>query len=289
MFSKKDNVKALMRKSERLKKKQAINLNKEQAPLTPEEQAKRMFLITLGISGGITLLFAVTNILTISKYDPSLAGVIDTSRLDSIKTFLSTENTDKYEEIIARHNNQDKNNKLDIQTVYSSIGREYPFANILNKTQDTTSTKLCKFIYTELKPAVISYKMANGKLPLVESEESTSEIDLTLLEDLLNFRDDSLSSYTYEVSYSDASSNVSITVKEGDKIIPIVLFDPAQFTVKEINKNEVNLLQGKYSLILKPMEEYNNIRLQSIDIVGSSKSCTVVDTITNKVVKIKVS
>lgn len=289
MFSKKDNVKALMRKSERLKKKQAINLNKEQTPLTPEEQAKRMFLITLGISGGITLLFAVTNILTISKYDPSLAGVIDTSRLDSIKTFLSTENTDKYEEIIARHNNQDKNNKLDIQTVYSSIGREYPFANILNKTQDTTSTKLCKFIYTELKPAVISYKMANGKLPLVESEESTSEIDLTLLEDLLNFRDDSLSSYTYEVSYSDASSNVSITVKEGDKIIPIVLFDPAQFTVKEINKNEVNLLQGKYSLILKPMEEYNNIRLQSIDIVGSSKSCTVVDTITNKVVKIKVS
>lgn len=289
MFSKKDNVKALMRKSERLKKKQAIDLNKEKTPLSPEEQAKRMLLITLGISGGITLLFAITNIFTISKYDPSLAGIIDTSRLDSIKTFLSTENTDKYEEIIARHNDQDKNSKLDIQTVYSSIGREYPFANILNKTQDTTSTKLCKFIYTELKPAVISYKMANGKLPLVESEESTSEIDLTLLEDLLNFRDESLTSFTYEVSYSDSSSNISITVKEGDKTVPIILFDPTQFTVKEINKNEVNLIQGKYSLILKPMEEYNNIRLQSIDITASSKSCTIVDTITNKVVKINVS
>lgn len=289
MFSKKDNIKALMRKSERLKKKQAIDLNKEKTPLTPEEQAKRMLLITLGISGGITFLFAIINIFTISKYDPSLAGNIDTSRLDSIKTFLSTENTDKYEEIIARHNDQDKNSKLDIQTVYSSIGREYPFANILNKTQDTTSTKLCKFIYTELKPAVISYKMANGKLPLVESEESTSEIDLTLLEDLLNFRDESLTSFTYEVSYSDASSNISITVKEGDKTVPIILFDPTQFTVKEINKNEVNLIQGKYSLILKPMEEYNNIRLQSIDITASSKSCTIVDTITNKVVKINVS
>lgn len=289
MFSKKDNVKALIKKVERSKKKHIVDLDKEKKPLTPEEQAKHMLLITLGISGGITLLFALTNILTISKYDPSLSGVVDTSRLDSVKTFLSTENTDKYEEIIARHNDQDKNNKLDIQTVYSSVGREYPFANILNKTQDTTSTKLCKFIYTELKPAVISYKMANNKLPLVESEESTSEIDLTLLEDLINFRDESLTSFTYEVSYSDANSNISITVKEGDKTVPIVLFDPTQFTVKEINKNEVNLLQGKYSLILKPMEEYNNIRLQSIDINGSSKSCTIVDTITNKVVKIKVS
>lgn len=289
MFKKKDNVKALIKKVERSKKRQASHANKEEILLTPEEQAKKMFLITIAISGGITFLFAITNIVTISKYDPSQSGVTNTSRLDDIKTFLSTENTDKYEEIIARHNNQDKNNKLDIQTVYSSIGREYPFANILNKTQDTISTKLCKFIYTELKPAVISYKMANNALPLVKSEESNNEIDLTLLEDLLNFRDEKLSSFKYEVHYSDANSNISITVKDGGKTIPIILFDPTQFTVKEINKNEVNLLQGKYSLILKPMEEYNNIRVQSIDIKGTSKSCTIVDTITNKIVKVKIS
>lgn len=291
MFNKKDNVKALIKKVERSQKRQASNQNNEKAPLTPEEQAKQMFLITLGVSGGITLLFAISNIFSISKYDPSISGAANTSRLDSIKDFLSTENTHKYEEMISKHNDQDKNNKLDIQNVYSSIGREYPFANILNKTQDTISTKLCKFIYTELKPAVISYKMANNTLPLVksESESSTNEIDLALLEDLLNFRDEKLSSFKYEVHYSDANSNISITVKEGDKIIPIILFDPTQFTVKEINKKEVNLIQGKYSLILKPMEEYNNIRVQSIDIKGSSKSCTIVDTITNKIVKIKVS
>lgn len=289
MFNNKDNIKALMKKVERSKKRESSHLDTEKQPLTPDEQSKQIFLITLGISGGITLLLAIGNISTISKYDPSQSGVVNTSRLDAVKTFLSTETTDKYEEIIERHNNQDKNNKLDIQTVYSSIGREYPFANILNKTQDTISTKLCKFIYTELKPAVISYKMANNKFPLVESETSTSEIDLTLLEDLLNFRDEKLSSFKYEVHYSDSNSNISITVKDGNKPVPIILFDPTQFTIKEINKNEVNLLQGKYSLILKPMEEYNNIRVQSIDIKGSSKSCTIVDTITNKIVKVKVS
>lgn len=289
MFSKKNNIQALIKKAERAKKKQLKE--EEQRPLTPEEQARRMFLITLGVSGCFTLIFAITNIFIISKHDPSLSSFIDTSRIDTIKTFLSTESTDKYEEIIEKHNNQDKNNKLDIKTVFSSTGREYPFANILNKTQDNMTTKLCKFIYTELKPAVISYNMANGVYPLLASEEGNSslEIDLNLLKDLLNFRDERLSSYTYELNLNGSNSNISITVKEGNTTIPIILFDPTLFSVKEINKKEVNLIQGKYSLILKPMEEYNNIRLQSIDIDGSSKSCTIVDTITNKVVTIEVS
>lgn len=288
MFGKKDDVKSLIRKVERASKRKKLDL--EKAPLTPEEQTKKLITIILGSSGAITLLFAIVNVLNISKYDPSISSVVDTSRLDSIKSFIATESTEAYEEVIARHNDENKNNKLDIQTVYSSIGREYPFANILNKTQDNSSTKLCKFIYTELKPAIISYQMANDTLPIKESEDSDDkEIDLSLLEDLINIRDKSIESYTYIISEGSSSSSFKITVKDGDKVVPIVLFDPTLFTIKEINKNEVNLLQGKYSLILKPMEEYNNIRLQSININGSTKSCTIVDTITNKVVKITVS
>lgn len=288
MFGKKDDIKALIRKTEKASKKKKLDL--EKAPLTPEEQTKRILSIILGVSGAITLMFAVVNIFNISKYDPSISSTIDTSRLDSIKNFISTESTEAYEEVIARHNDENKNSKLDIKTVYSSTGREYPFANILNKTQDNISTKLCKFIYTELKPAIISYQMANGTLPLKESEDtSISEIDLTLLEDLVNIRDKGLEGYTYIVSGGSTSSTLKITVKDGDKVVPIILFDPTLFTVKEINKDEVNLIQGKHSLILKPMEEYNNIRLQSININGTSKSCTIVDTITNKVVRITVS
>lgn len=288
MFGKKDDIKALIRKTERASKKKKLDL--EKAPLTPEEQTKKILSIILGVSGAITLVFAVVNIFNISKYDPSISSTIDNSRLDSIKNFISTESTEPYEEVIARHNDENKNSKLDIKTVYSSTGREYPFANILNKTQDNISTKLCKFIYTELKPAIISYQMANGTLPLKESEDTaTSEIDLTLLEDLVNIRDKGLEGYTYIVSGGSTSSTLKITVKDGDKVVPIILFDPTLFAVKEINKDEVNLVQGKHSLILKPMEEYNNIRLQSININGTSKSCTIVDTITNKVVKITVS
>lgn len=288
MFGKKDDIKALIRKTERASKKKKLDL--EKAPLTPEEQTKKILAIILGVSGAITLVFAVVNIFNISKYDPSISSTIDNSRLDSIKNFISTESTESYEEVIARHNDENKNSKLDIKTVYSSTGREYPFANILNKTQDNISTKLCKFIYTELKPAIISYQMANGTLPLKESEDTnTSEIDLTLLEDLVNIRDKGLEGYTYIVSGGSTSSTLKITVKDGDKVVPIILFDPTLFAVKEINKDEVNLVQGKHSLILKPMEEYNNIRLQSININGTSKSCTIVDTITNKVVKITVS
>ena len=288
MFGKKDDIKALIRKTERASKKKKLDL--EKAPLTPEEQTKKILAIILGVSGAITLVFAVVNIFNISKYDPSISSTIDNSRLDSIKNFISTESTESYEEVIARHNDENKNSKLDIKTVYSSTGREYPFANILNKTQDNISTKLCKFIYTELKPAIISYQMANGTLPLKESEDTnTSELDLTLLEDLVNIRDKGLEGYTYIVSGGSTSSTLKITVKDGDKVVPIILFDPTLFAVKEINKDEVNLVQGKHSLILKPMEEYNNIRLQSININGTSKSCTIVDTITNKVVKITVS
>lgn len=289
MFGKKDNIKSLMKKTERAKKKQSVK--SEKVNLTPEQQAQRMLIITLGASGAITLIFAITNIFSISKYDPSTSSVVDMSRLESIKNFISTESTDAYEEVIARHNDENKNNKLDIKTVYSSTGREYPFANILNKSQDNSTTKLTKFIYTELKPAIISYKMANGVYPLKEDEDggSTSIIDLELLKELINFRDKALESYTYVLSGGTSNSNIKITVKEGGKTVPIVLFDPTLFTVREINKNEVNLTHGKYSLILKPMEEYNNIRLQSINISGSYKSCTIVDTITNKVVKIRVS
>lgn len=288
MFNRKNDIQSLMKKADKAKKNHTEE--EEVKVLTPEEQARKMFFITLGIAGAFTFVFATTNIFIINKHDPSSSGFVDTSRLDNIKTFISTESTDKYEEIIEKHSNQDKIDKLDIKTVFSSTGREYPFASIINKNQDGISTKLCKFIYTELKPAIISYKMANGRYPLLDSENGNDNIiDLNLLSDLLNFRDERLNSYTYELASSSSNSNVSILVKEGSTTIPIILFDPTLFSIKEINKNEVNLIQGKYSLILKPMEEYNNIRLQSISISGSSKSCTIVDTITNKVVKIKVS
>lgn len=263
--------------------------DKPKKELTPEEHLKRTVFIILGVAGGLTALCATVNISSILLYNPEENAFIDTTRVDSIKNFISTETTDHYEEVIAKHNNEDKNAKLDIKTVYSSIGREYPFANILNKTQDNVSTMLCKFINTELKPAVISYKMANNSLPLVESDKlGVYEIDLSLLTDLINIRDESLTNYTYILSGGTESSSIEITVKEGDVEIPIILLDPSKFKIREINKNEVNIVQGEYSLILKPMEEFNNIRLQSISISGSKKSCTIVDTITNKVVQISI-
>lgn len=287
MFKKKDDIKALIRKTER------ANRRKKHKPqntiLTPEQQSKRIIVAVIGFFVVTTCMFATINLITIATYDPSL-NQIDTSRIESIKNFIATESIENYEEIIAKHNDENKNNELDIKTVYSATGREYPFANILNKMQDNVSTKLCKFIYTELKPAIISYKMANETLPIKDSDESDeNEVDISLLEDLINLRDKSLENYSYIVSGGSTSSTIKITVKEDGKTVPIVLFDPTLFTVKEINKNEVNLIQGKYSLILKPMEEFNNIRLKSIDINGSNKSCTIVDTITNKVIKITVS
>lgn len=289
MFGKKDNIKALIKKTERAKKKKKIE--EEKAPLTPEEQLQRMVYLILGVSGGITFLFAAINIFSIYRYNPADSSIVDTSRIDTIKNFISTESTEKYKDLINKHNNEEQNNKLDIQTVHSSVTREYPFANILNRTQDTISTKVCKFIYTELKPAVISYKMANGVYPLKEKTDESDNIDiidLDLLKELINIKDNSLKTYSYGLTGLTESS-FKITVMEGENIIPIVLFDPTQFSIKELNKNEVNLISGKYSIILKPMEEYNNIRLKSINISGSSKSCTLVDTITNKVVKISVN
>ena len=131
--------------------------------------------------------------------------------------------------------------------------------------------------------------MANNSLPLAESDKlGVYEIDLNLLTDLINIRDESLTNYTYVLSGGTESSSIEITVKEGDTEIPIILLDPSEFKIREINKNEVNIVQGEYSLILKPMEEFNNIRLQSISISGSKKTCTIVDTITNKVVQISI-
>lgn len=288
MFGKKDDIKALMKKAEKTNKKKKSE--EEKAPLTPEEQLQRMVYLVLGVSGGITFLFASINILSIYKYNPSDYSNVDTSRIDTIKNFITTESTEKYKDLINKHNNEEQNNKLDIQTVHSAVTREYPFANILNRTQDTISTKLCKFIYTELKPAVISYKMANGVYPLKENEEEDNDsniIDLDLLKELINVKDTSLKTYSYVLT-GISESTFKITVMEGENVVPIILFDPTLFSIKEINKNEVNLVLGKYSIILKPMEEYNNIRLKSIDIRGNSKSCTLVDTITNKVVKISV-
>ena len=265
------------------------NLKTKKKELTPEQQLKRTVSIILGVAGGLTTLCVVLNISSILLYNPEENAFIDTTRVNSIKNFISTETTEHYEEIISKHNNEDKNTKLDIKTVYSSIGREYPFANILNKTQDNVSTMLCKFINNELKPAIISYKMANNSLPLVESDKlGVYEVDLTLLTDLINIRDESLTNYTYILSGGTESSSIEITVKEGDTEIPIILLDPSEFKIREINKNEVNIVQGEYSLILKPMEEFNNIRLQSISISGSKKTCTIVDTITNKVVQISI-
>lgn len=288
MFGKKDNIKALIKRTEKAEKKKKVV--KEKAPLTPEEQLQKMIYLILGISGGITFLFAAINVFSIYRYNPADSSIIDMSRLDTIKNFISSESTEKYKDLINKHNNEEQNNKLDIQTVHSSITREYPFANILNRTQDTISTKICKFIYSELKPAVISYKMANGVYPLKEKEDKSDDrniVDLELLSELINVKDNSLKTYNYILT-GITDSTFTITAMEGESIIPIILFDPTQFSIKEINKNEVNLVLGKYSIILKPMEEYNNIRLKSININGSSKSCTIVDTITNKVVKISV-
>lgn len=288
MFGKKDNIKALIKKTERAKKRKLAETKKAQ--LTPEEQLRKMIYLILGVSGGITFIFAVSNMVSIYKYNPASSSIVDNSRIETIKTFISTETTEKYKDLINKHNNEEQNNKLDIQTVHSAVTREYPFANILNRTQDTVSTKLCKFMYTELKPAVISYKMANGIYPLKENSEGDEKsiIDLELLTELINVKDISLKSYDYVLT-SLTDSTFQLTVMEGDNVVPIILFDPTLFSVKEINKDEVNLVLGKYSIILKPMEEYNNIRLKSIDIKGSSKSCTLVDTITNKVVKISVN
>lgn len=292
MFNKKDTPKKGFTKK---LKKDSISNNAEdikidkKKELTPEEQLKRKVFTILGVTGGLTTLCVILNVSSILLYNPEENAFIDTTRLDSIKNFISTESTEHYEEIIAKHNNEDKNAKLDIKTIYSSIGREYPFANILNKTQDNVSTMLCKFINNELKPAIISYKMANNTLPLVESEKlGVYEVDLSLLTDLINIRDESLTNYTYLISGGTESSSIEITVKEGDEEVPIILLDPSEFKIKEINKNEVNIVQGEYSLILKPMEEFNNIRLQSISISASKKTCTIVDTITNKVVQISI-
>lgn len=290
MFGKKDNIQSLIRKTEKANKKKKNNA--EKSTLTPEQQLQRLVFTVLGVSTAITVVFAVSNFSHIKNYDPAINTTLDTERIDDIKNFIANESTDKYTELIDKHSNEEQNNRLDIQTVHSSVTREYPFANILNRTQDNISTKICKFLYSELKPAIISYNMANGVYPFVEDESGSlgleNVIDLDLLKELINIKDNSLKSYTYVLT-NLSSSAFKITVLDGENVIPIVLFDPTQFTVKEINENEVNLIQGKYSLILKPMEEYNNIRLKSININGSSKSCTIVDTTTNKVVKITVN
>ena len=111
-----------------------------------------------------------------------------------------------------------------------------------------------------------------------------TEVDLNLLKDLINIKDIGLNGYTYVINDNADSANIKISVYKDNELVPVTLFDPTLFTIDELNKNQVSITQGKHTLILKPMEEYNNIRLQKIDV--SSGSVTLVDTITKKTVRI---
>lgn len=266
-------------------KKNNIDTEHDKSAST-KEGSKNVFIYSLAIAGGVVIVSVVISVLSINRYDPSLSGVVDTSRVDAIKTFIQSESTDKYQTMIDKHTDEDKNAELDIKTVFSSTGRDYPFTPILNKGTDTSSTKLCKFIYTELKPAIISYKEANdNKLPIKKMENSSKlEVDLNLLKDLINIKDIGLNGYTYVLNDNADSANIKISVYKDNELVPVTLFDPTLFTIDELNKNQVSITQGKHTLILKPMEEYNNIRLQKIDV--SSGSITLVDTITKKTVRI---
>ena len=261
-----ENVKENSKQKNNAKKKV-----KEKKPLQPN------ILILLG-AGTITSVLAATNILSIKNYNAENYINIDTSRIDKIKNFIQTETTDKYVSMIEKHTNEEQNKSLDIQTVFSGTGREYPFTPILNKSVDNSTTKLCKFIYTELKPAIISYKIANNTLPVGEEKTESDIINLELLTDLINIRDIELEEYTYKVVDNSVNSNIIITPYRGDEAIPIILFDIKQFEIKNLTPTEVSLSQGKWSLILKPMEEYNNVRVKKID--AANKTVTLVDTIT---------
>lgn len=263
---------------------------KEPKIRTEEEKANYLFYsILLGatalgvLSGGLTVLNSI-------KYNPSDFISVDLSPVSNFKSFAESINLGMYEDMILKHNNETQNNELDIKRVSSNIGREYPFTAILNKYNNNDSTKLCKFIYTELKPAIISYKLANGgALPTdddLSDENRFYTVDLSSLDALLNIRDASLSSFEYKVKDATDNSNIEIKVFDGADEVPVKIFDITQFTIKNLATNQVSLNYNNENLILQVKEEYNNVRLDKIVFTENEKYITLVDTLTNKKVKI---
>lgn len=257
--------------------------NSKQKKNGEDQQSRAAFMSVLAIAGSITLISAVYNIWSISRYDASENITPDTSAVDTIKNFITTETTTKYLEVVNAHTNLDQIKDQDIKVLNSNIGRAQPFAPILNKSADNTSTKLFKFM-ADLKSSIKTYKFTNnGELPFLSESKEDNQIDLNLLESLLNLKDESLKDFTY--TYVPGSGDdFSITIKQGDVPVNIVLFDYKQFVLKNVTDTEASLVQGKYSLILKPMEEYNNITLEKVN--PSTNSVTIYDAISGKTVQI---
>lgn len=267
---------------------------KEVRVLTPDEEAARIFKC---IILGATSLSVVLGLLTLRdsyNYDPKEHTTIDTSSVSTYRSFVDSANLDKYVDMILKHNNETQNNELDIKKITSNIGREYPFTTILNKYNDNMTTKLTKFIYNELKPAIISYKLANNVLPTndeIPSEDNYYTVDMSLLDSLLNIRDASLSGFTYQMKDSNVNSNIQIRVLDGESPVQVLIFDIEQFKIKSISETEVSLTYGNYNLVLGLKEEFNNVRVDNIKFVMNNdgtidKYAIIVDTLTNKKVSI---
>ena len=78
------------------KKNKKNNIDTEHDKSTStKDGSKNVFIYSLVIAGGVVIVSVVISVLSINRYDPSSSGVVDTSRVDAIKTFIQSESTDK--------------------------------------------------------------------------------------------------------------------------------------------------------------------------------------------------
>lgn len=265
-------------------------LEKKDDILSEEEESSQIFNTILIWAAGASIITGGITLYSSIKYNPMENISVDTSSVSQAQSFLSSIDLTKYTDMIAKHNNETQNNELDIKKVNSNIGREFPFTTILNRYNENVTTKLTKFIYTELKPAIISYKISNGgaipKTEDIPTEDMYYTVSLSDLDTLLNIRDASLSGYTYKMRDSSINSNIKIKVYDGENEIPVIMFDIAEFKIKNLSENQVSLDYGNYNLVLGIKEEFNNVRLEKIVYNQDEKYILLVDTLTNKQVKI---